>query len=343
MLEKKAIFAVLILTTMGLGACSKSTNNDSTTASAPEDTSAMGAAASSVGGAIANSFSGATVELTASSPTTFGTCPTLLTTAGSGCANVGSAAEMTYSACSFMGNAKWSGTLSVSLSSSTAVTCGAYPTVTTDTLRRQFIAASGGVAGTGTRTTGAGTVVTIDHTTAGITANYQSDTFNGSGASGYTGTFFNSGGGSAVHFTSGKRDKVTILEHLSTSGLLGWDHTVAGDINITEAGSGTALTWTANSGTVTSGACTGGITVYHNRVKMMGQTCFASVNYNPTCCTPVSGTITTTFSKTSASGSGQVATAMNGKSESLTFTGCGSGMYTDYQGTTSAVTLSHCF
>lgn len=354
------LFFLFTLAALGLSGCSgpSTTNSNS---NAAEDSSASGAAASSVGGAINNSSGNGTVSsldhrfyihpflIQVANAST--ACPTLKSTNSSGantCSSTSNVATLHYSSCSFGGSAAtWTGFMEVSFSGSTTLSCGTFPTPTTDTMLRQFVASSGGAAGTATRTSALGNVVTIDDTTSGIQGNYQLDTFNGSGASGFSFTAFNSGGGKEVVFNgSGKRSSVTIAEHLAGAtggGLSLWDHTVAGTVNLSESGSGSSTTWTATSGTVTSGTCSSGVTVYHNKAKVMGTTCFESVTYSASCCTPTSGTIVTSFSTTSRSGSGLLATAMNGKSESLTFNGCGSATYTDYAGTSSTVTMGSCF
>jgi hypothetical protein len=214
---------------------------------------------------------------------------------------------------------------------------------------RQWVNSGATQPSTGSRTSAQGNVVTMDDTTSGIDSNYQSDTFNGSGASGLTISTVGvgaKGGAKQVTFnSSGKRTGVTVLEHVSAveNSTTVFDHTVAGSVTLSESGSGSSSSWSVSTGTVSSGQCTsGGMIVYHNLVKVMGRTCFQSVTYDTSCCTPVSGTVTTTFSTTSAS-SGAISALMNGKTESLTFNGCGSATYTNYAGASSTVSMGHCF
>ena len=359
-----SLFAVVL--TVALSACSNSDSNSNTTAI--EDVSASGAAASTVGGAIQNSAANGTVsvykiKMTPRLPTkpiillpfyaatanaTAPTCPTLLTanTAGSGCASTGNVATLTYNNCSFSGaSAVWDGFQRVAFSSgSTALTCGVFPTPTTDTLLRQFVTSSGS-ASSATRTTNLGTVVTMDDTTATVNSNYQQDDFNGTGTSGVNFAAFNSGDGKKVAFTSGQRTSVSVLESLvgTKSGTTTFNHTVAGTVNLAESGSGSTLAWNANVGTINaSNQCTGGITVYHNLVGLMGSTCFQDVRYNVSCCTPISGTITTTFSKTSQSPNKVATNLLAGVTETLQFNGCGAAVYT-VNGVTETVQVSNCF
>lgn len=355
-------FRLLALTLfVTLAACSKK-SSDSGSSSVDEDSSVSGAAASVVGGTVQNSTSSGTIAMYrpqvsplwlrpiigAEAIASGNTCPTLKSTAGTGansCSSTSNVATLAYSSCTFGGSGTWNGYMNVSFSGATTLSCGTFPSPTADTMLRQFVSAAG-VAATGTRTSPAGAVVTIDDTLSGVQSNYQSDLFNGSGASGVTFTSFNSGAGKKITFAGGKRTAVNFAEHLSAVSAAGvdlWDHTVAGTVNLSESGSGSASTWTATAGTVSGGACSGGVTVYHNRAKVMGQTCFSSVTYTANCCTPTAGTIVTTFSKTSASGNGIIAAAMNGKSETLAITGCGTATFTDYSGASSTVTLKSCF
>jgi len=344
-------------------------NSTTTSNTTIEDSSASGAAASAVGGALADSSANGSVSqfryyspkailispwLSAVANASNASCPTLVSGASSGantCASITGGALLYYSSCSFgSSTATWSGYMDITLANaSSTVDCIHFPTPTTDTLMRQFVNLSGTQPSTGTRTSASGPVVTMDDTTATIIANYEGDHFDTTGYSTFGYTPFGpgaAGGGKEVVFDgSGKRTSVTVVEQIkATAGLVTlFKHTVAGTVNISESGSGSASEWTASAGTVTSGSCTGGITVYHDLVEMAGNTCFANVKYNTTCCTPVSGTITTTFSKSTQSPTNAITTAMAGKSESLTFNGCGSATWTTYAGSTIAVSTNYCF
>lgn len=315
-----------------LAGCKKS--SDSTTSGADEDSSASGAAASSVGGALSASSSAGAVSLIerndVRSPLqallmprfamAATACPTLVTP-GSSCNNVTSAiAELTYSSCSFgSASATWSGILKVTLANGNAVTCGTFPSPTSTSIQRQFVDSSHNPS-TATRTNGAGIVVTIDHNTANL-KNYQGDVISANIGTGY---------GSQVHFTAGgARDQIVINQRIYSTGR--FDHSVSGTLNVTETGSGTAKTWTIASGTVTT---------YYNLKKAKGTASFSNVVYDTTSCFPLSGSITTTFASTSASDA--IGTALNGKTETLTFSSGGTATLVDTSGNTSTVQLTHC-
>lgn len=360
--------SLFIVTVFGFVLCfSHCSSSSSSSPSAMEDTSPSGTVSAAVGGSLNSSDSSGTVAILdrhtldrhmmqplllpffSESALATNSCPTLTTSNGSGCSSSSNVALLTYSHCNFgTSTASWNGYMQVDFSpASTTLSCGTFPSPVSDTIRRQYVTSGGVAAATVTRTAASGRVVTIDDTTTGIYDNYQGDTFDGSGASGVTFTTFNSGGGSEVTFdSSGKRTGVTVVEHISgatSGGTTLWDHTVAGSVNISETGSGSSKVWTASAGTVTSGSCSSGVTVYHNAVKMMGSTCFENVTYSPTCCTPTAGTIVTTFSKTSASPTNAVTTAMDNKSETLTITGCGTGTLVDYRGDSTSVSLTGCY
>lgn len=353
---------VLCLAAVALAACSSSSSNDGS--STAEDSSTSGAVTSAVGGSLGSSSQNGTVSFNtirkplwlqpffSATAEAGNSCPTLLST--SGCAVSGGVATLTYSNCNFgTSSALWNGYMTVRLSSGSMPACGSFPSPTSVSLERQT-STSGGAAGTVTRVSAGGTTVTVDDTVTTVHANYESDPFDSTGVSGQNIAQFNSGYGSAVAFNaSGKRTSVTLAENISATNSGGTqilDHTVAGVVNLTESTSSGITSWTASSGTVTGGACTiggGGINVYHNLIKMLATTCLQNVTYNTTCCTPVSGTVTTTFAKTAHSYSsgvlGTLDTAMNGKSETLTITGCGTATYTDYAGNSASVKLANCF
>lgn len=327
---QKAIGVIGIV--LSFAACNTNPSNPSLP-NGGEDVSPGSLAAAVFGGAIAGSASNGTfsVALTAA------TCPTLATS-GSGCSATSNVATLTDASCSYTGSsAVWNGYRRVSFSGTTTLTCGSFPSPTSDTLQRQYVT-SGGTAGAATMTNAAGTVVTVDDTTSGINGNYQGDTFDGSGASQVQFPAFNSGGGKLVNFVGSARVSVQILEHVSATGL---DQTIAGTLALNESGTGSSMTWAASVGTVTSGSCSGGITVYDNSAKVMGTTCFQAVTYNAACCTPVSGNIITTYSTTSQS-SGAASAQLNGRTERLSFNGCGLAVKTDTSGLDSLVGVSHC-
>lgn len=357
----KIFLCLLTVTTLGPSGCTPAKSNLG--ADPGEDASASGVVAVAIGGALNQSIPSGTVTrldrhlflfpfLIPAALASF-SCPTLATATNNGtnsCTSAGNIDILEYDNCHFgVSGANWSGFLAVTFQMGTTLTCGTFPTPTNDTLLVQFVQLNNG-ASIGTRTSSAsGTVVLIDHTLSGIYGNYQSDTFNGSGASGFSFSPINSGGGKGVAFDSnGLRTAATSIEHLAgvtQGGTLLWDYTMAGTVPLTETdGSAFSTTWTANTGTVTNGTCTGGMAVYNNTAQVMGTACFQNVVYSPACCAPISGTITTSFSTTSQSGSNPIGQAMNGKSETLTFKECGnSATLVDYTGNGYPVMMTTCY
>ncbi|MGZ3771722.1 MAG: hypothetical protein ACXVCP_16625 [Bdellovibrio sp.] len=198
-----------------------------------------------------------------------------------------------------------------------SVTCGTFPNATGTTLRRQFVS-SAGVPGTGSRTSAKGVVVTIDHSSSNL-ANFDTATIAANIGTGY---------GSSVTFNgSGARTGVDVKQRLYVSG--GFDHSVVGSITISESG--------------TSRTVSGSLTVYHNKVKVVGTSTFTNVVYNDTACAPVSGSISTSFAAGAHVSPTTIGSLMVGKSETLTFNGDGTATLVDYSGASSTVTLGHCF
>ncbi|MGZ3688751.1 MAG: hypothetical protein ACXWPM_01045 [Bdellovibrionota bacterium] len=144
---------------------------------------------------------------------------------------------------------------------------------------------------------------------------------------GYDGTSHS--GGTAISFTSGARTNIAINGiNLVSSGK--FSHTVY------TTGSGLGITDSSATKSVT-----GTLVVLHNLEKVTGTSTFNAVTFTSTCCTPTGGSISTLFSAGAANGNAN--SKFIGKTETLAFTGCGTANFTDITGTTSAVTLSHCF
>ncbi|HEX7675762.1 MAG TPA: hypothetical protein VF412_16415 [Bdellovibrio sp.] len=322
------VFVCALLTSSFLTACSSSSSSSS---SASEDTSASGAAASSVGGALASSDSSSTVseyqhktfmDLLIPKALATNSCPTIAA-GGTGCAANGNDVDLTYSACSFgSSSATWSGTLEVSLINGGAITCGTFPDragsrlANNDGILRQFV--SSGSPGTATRTNSRGTIVTIDHASANL-ANFDTGTtISANIGSGY--------GSKVVFDGSGGRKEVQVRQRVYTSS---YDHSIDADLTLSES-SGTR--------TITGGT----VKVYHNKLRVVGTSTFTNVVYNQQCCTPVSGTITTSFAAGAHVSPTVIGSAAVGKSETLTFTGCGTATLTNTSGTTADVTLNNC-
>lgn len=104
-----------------------------------------------------------------------------------------------------------------------------------------------------------------------------------------------------------------------------WDHTVStgsGGISVTHSGS--------------SMLASGTVTVQHNRAKFTSTTTFESVVYgDANCCFPTGGSVSTQFS----------GGPFKGKTETLTFSAsaaCGDAQLTRPDGTSAALTLTHC-
>lgn len=303
-----------------------------------EDDSASGAVASAIGGALSSSNSSGTVAMKKAAPflnqsitnavsnlvpSAFATnaCPTFATT-GASCTASTSNQWLSYSACSF-GNssATWSGTQLLKMSSGTAA-CGTFPNPgASGTLLRQFVAgASSSTPATATRTSAAGKVVTIDDASVNL-SNFDGQTIS---------TVANGGYGTQVSFDgAGKRSSVTIARRVSVVG--GYDHSITGSLNV-------------NEGATTSRTLSGSVRVFHNILKVIGTSTFSSVTHSDSCCVPVSGSITTAFTagvNPSATPT-RIGSLVVGKSETMTFTGCGTATVSAADGTSSNVTLGSC-
>ncbi|MGZ3746695.1 MAG: hypothetical protein ACXWRE_04985 [Pseudobdellovibrionaceae bacterium] len=325
-MKKTNLMNLIVTSGLILTACSGGSNGTASGAAA-EDSSSSGLAAASVGGAIASSSSSGTMASTIEAPSIHSlilspaiaanTCPRVTTANGSGCTNVSSSVDLTYSACSFGTSlATWSGTLEVSMGTGT-VSCGTFPNATGTTLRRQFVS-SAGVPGSGSRTSARGVTVTIDHSSNNL-SNFDNATITANIGTGY---------GTSVTFNgSGARTGVNIRQRLYVSG--GFDHSIDGNISVSESGGSRTIS--------------GSIKVYHNKVKVVGTSTFNNVVYNDTACAPVSGSITTAFAAGVNVSPTVIGNAMVGKSETLTFNGDNTATLVDYSGTSSTVTLSPCF
>lgn len=334
----KLVLSILMIGLV-VSACAKKTNDTNETSSASADESASGAAASAVGGALSGtSASGSlaiykmqqqdpvhgfwmmvakAIEPKQAMASTL--CPTFATT-GSGCSASGSSMWLSYNDCTFQGYATWTGVQKITKSSGTA-TCGSFPTPpASGTLYRQFVTASGSNT--------PGTVSLLADNWSGVIDNSSSNLSN---FDGQTITAIQNGGyGAEVSFNaSGARAGVNFAHRVYVTGV--FDHTVKGSLSITE-GNGAS-----------SRAINGSVTVYHNRVRVVGTSNFSNVVHEDICCLPVSGTITTTFAAGANVSPTNLGSLLVGKSESLTFTGCGTATYTSASGAVSNVTLNRCF
>ena len=97
--------------------------------------------------------------------------------------------------------------------------------------------------------------------------------------------------------------------------------------------------------TLTSNVASGSVVVYHNLLKVMATSSFSGVTFSPTtCCTPISGTITTSFSAitgvaTTAAGQALISAGQ----ETLTFNGCGTATYAGADQTAGTVIVDRCY
>ena len=320
----------LSTTSLILMSCTK-TVNSSTAGTSTEDSSTSGTVASVAGGALSSSNSAGTIALQKQKLNLFsfiseayasGACPKYSSASGSGCNASGSTMWLTHSSCS-RGNsgATWTGIEALTMSSGSA-SCGAFPNPPANgTLTRQFVtAASGTTPGTATRVNEKGVSVTIDDASANL-SNFDTQTIS---------TVANSGYGTIASFTNGARSSLTIKRRLHAAGK--FDHTVVGNLTVSEASSGS-----------TSRTISGFVTTYHNLMKVVATSIFSSVTHSDTCCTPVSGTIATTFAAGQNVAPTTAGAAMVGKTEIMVFTGCKTADLTGTDGTTTSVSLSHCF
>jgi len=314
--------------------CGKNSSTDVGSVSA--DTSSSGLVAGAVGGALSDSSSSGTQAfykkfsakptLTAEAQRLFALmpeanasslCPTFHTT-GTGCAASGSTMDLSYSDCTFTGNASWNGEQALTMSSGTAA-CGSFPNPGANgTLLRQFVT-SGGAAGSINLTAG-GLSATIDDATADL-GNFDGQTISTLGNSGY---------GTKVTFnSSGARSQLQIDHHLTVSGI--FDHSIDGTVTVSESAGASSRT------------LNGTVKLYHNLLRVVGTSTLTNVVHEDICCLPMSGTISTTYAAGQNVSPHNGGAQLVGKTETLTFTGCGTATFTNTNGVSADVTLSRCY
>jgi hypothetical protein len=336
-LMQRKLFLALIVSSTTLTNCGQASSTNS--ASAISDSSTSGAAAGAVGGALTNSgANGTQARMSYMLPTTLVAsvrqalsplpqasaanqfCPTFKDT-GSSCSTSGSSMWLNYSDCTFTGRAEWNGVQQITMSSANTAACGAFPNPgASSTLYRQFVQSVGGSVAGQVTITADGVEGTVDDATANL-GNFNLDPI--------AATNPNGAYGAAVSFNaSDARSSLNIAHHLTIAGVL--DHSVTGTLAITEVpGADSRL-------------INGSVKVYHNLLRVIGTSTFAQVTHKDICCLPVGGVITTQFT------AGTVAPTVAGekyvgKSEVLTFTGCGTATLQAVDGTVSNVTLNRCF
>lgn len=323
-----------------------------TTAGNPavEDFSVSGAAASAVGGALSGSSPNATQahqvvssrSSRATLPLSAGfrallspwpealastTCPTYKSDSAEGCSSDADTQWLELDDCQYGASATtWSGTIATIVSPALSASCGAFPRLTPPGyLYRQYVTAPGSTTpGSVQITSSFGTVSTVDNKmTSGTLYNFAGDAIT---------TIINNGYGTSTHFnSSGVRDQLTLAHRLTKGGSL--DLTISGQLGITEDSTGTSGSQTVS----------GSIRVYHNYLRLIATSTFENVIHQNTCCLPVSGTISTTFSSDSSVAPTSAGSKEIGKTETLTLTGCGTGTLQNYDGTSNSVVLTHCF
>jgi hypothetical protein len=312
----------------------------------PDDSSASGAAAGSVGDALGATSANGTEGYYQAKPSSSyfasverglrgffdfipsvlasNACPTLLSAEGSGCTSVGvggssGGATLNLNGCTFgtAGTATWKGIVWIFGShsgSAVPFTCGTFPSGP-GTFGRSFagdvLAATGANA---TVTTAAGTVVTVDNTTFNL-GNYQGDTIvNGSGI------------GIGVN-ANGTRSGINVYQRVAATTPTAFDYSVTQT-------SIPSVTVTESAG-ATSRTVSGTMHVYDNTNMVKGLATFNTVGYEDDCCTPTSGSVSTAFAATSVTGPNTA--IYDGKTETLTFTACGAASLVSVKGTTTKV------
>jgi hypothetical protein len=308
-------------------ACSPSSSGGTTTGNPlVEDTSATGAVAGAIGGALSSSASDGASQMKLATSAVLSplaaACPTFATT-GTDCAASGGTMWLSYSSCKFPGSsATFNGVQALIMSAGTA-SCGTFPHPgVNSTLKRQYVTASGSTTPSSlVRQNASGTYLTIDNHTTNL-SNFDSATL---------ATIVNGGYGVSISFNGvGARDQITFGHRINV--VSDFDQTVYGTLNISES--------TSSS---TSRSVSGSVTVYHNGLQVIGTSTLSNLVHSNTCCLPVSGSITTTFSAGAHVSPTVLGSLYVGKSETLAFTSCGEGRLTKYDGSIVNVSLTRCF
>jgi hypothetical protein len=313
-----------------------------------EDTSASGAAGQAAGGALSGSEANGTLAKLGTSPSVLfaalsglgnlipnawasSACPTFKTASGSGCTDSGTTMWLDYSDCSFGSSAAtWSGVQAITRISGAAVTCGTFPTpASSGTLLRQYVTSvSGNTPGSVTITSSFGTVATVDDVSSNL-SNFDGDTFPEITSSPSGGGY----GALVIFGASGTRTALELKHRIYVSG--SYDHSLTQG-----AGGPLAVTETAGA---TSRTVSGSLIVYHNLLKVIGTATFNTVIHSDDCCQPTGGSISTKFDKGANVNPTVAGELFVGKTETLTFTGCGTATYTSPAGVTTDVKVSRCF
>ena len=307
---------ILIGFTSACGKATTAASTDDASTSGTDAAAGGGAANGSSGGTLANfwidqkseskmcSFLDAFLPLKNAEAGT--TCPTIASGTVANCSVSANTATLTYSNCSYSSSAAvWNGTQFVAFTGATPVCGSAFPSAMSSVTRTFSLGTS--------RTSAAGVGVIIDTTGAATAAD---------------GNVYS--GGTTVSFSGGLRTQIAIagLNLNSTR----FRHTVT-----TNAGGSPLVI--SNGNTITSGT----VITFHNLAHLKASSSFTNVAFKAGCCTPTSGTITTTFSTISGVTPSTLGAKMNGTTETLVFTGCGTANYEGLDGTNGLVSLGHCF
>lgn len=329
-----------------LGGCGGTTAGNP----AVEDFSVSGEAASAAGGALSGSSSSGTLarQITDSGkrpasllavrlhallnpwPQALAStsCPTFRSDGAAGCTSSGDTQWLALDECRYGGaaSATWNGTLATIVNPGLSAACGSFPSVSPPgNLYRQYVTAPGSATpGSVTITSAYGTTVTVDNGESnGTLENFARDPIP---------ALINNGYGAAIHFnSSGIRDQVTLAHWEKDGGKL--DLTFTGQLGIART----------PGGTDGSRTITGSIRVYHNYLRILATSTFESVIHEDSCCFPVGGVISTTFSEDPSYPPTSEGSLAVGKTEILTLTGCGTGTLQKYDGTVAQVVLTRCF
>ncbi|MGZ3726105.1 MAG: hypothetical protein ACXWQQ_09895, partial [Pseudobdellovibrio sp.] len=248
-------------------------------------------------------------------------CPTLLNAAGSGCTQLGNSVDLTYNGCSFAdSSASYSGILEFSLSEGASITCGIFPNTSTladnQSIQRQFVS-SGGVPGSAVYAGVSGDTTSIDESSINLT-NFDNQTVVAIIGSAY--------GSQVVFDGAGNRKRIIVRERVySTS----FDITLDGTMNITDSTGVREVN--------------GSVTVYNNKLKIVGTSTFSKVLYTNMGCLPVGGTISTVYAAGATVSPTGAGTAYVGKREIISFNSDATAVFTDINGTTTNIFLTHCF
>ena len=335
----RTMYSILALA-MAISGCSAAPQG--TTTGNPitysEDTSASGAVAGAVGGALSSSSTTGTFgfynlhqrsnffgqlinSLFLPKALAGGLCPTYRTNTPSKCTASGGTLWLTLNNCAYSGeSAFWNGVETLTSSSGSA-TCGTFPTPgASGFIERQYVTVAGSTTpSTATLNTFSGINSTVDDQSSNL-SNFDNATI---------ATIANGGYGTRVNFNSnGARNQVIIARRVVASG--DFDHSISGTITVNEAVGASSRT------------LTGSVQIYHNLLRVIGAATFNNVVHDDTCCLPISGSISTVFSAGTVSPTTLGQYAVN-KTETLTFTACGRAVLQTYDGVTENVELNRCF